>query len=58
MFTPKRLSPRRLRAAALQAMTFKAAAAELATEMAVEGGAPLAADRLKELYARTSRRMG
>jgi len=49
MLSPKRLSPDRLRAAVVHAITLKAAAAALASRMAAEGGASLAVDRLEAL---------
>lgn len=50
----KRLSADRLRAAVHRAIALKPAAEELAAKMATEGGAPLAAERLEELAARTA----
>ncbi|GAA2496066.1 glycosyltransferase [Terrabacter carboxydivorans] len=54
MLSPKRLTPDRLREVALEAITLKPAAVELAAKMAAEGGAPLAADRLEALHGRSA----
>ena len=54
MLSPKRLTPERLRAAVRQAITLKPVASVLADRMAREGGAPLAANRLEALCARSA----
>lgn len=54
MLSRRRLTPDRLRAAVRQAIALKPAAATLAARMAAEGGAPLAADRLEALLARSA----